>query len=306
MARRGAPRLRAGGRRGSGHAARDRRERAVVGRSTRGARRDRGRRGGELRARILVALPAIAFALAIIDAGGLIFALGLMAIGLVCVAELFRMFAHARPARLAGFLGVIGLILAARYGGPAQILIVLVASVLVTFVLAELGPGREAPVASIAVTMLAVWWIGLAFAHAVLLRDLPHGNGIVIDVLIGTFLGDTGAYLGGRGYGRRPLAPRLSPNKTVEGLVIGIVSAVIGVLVAKLYQDWLHLRDALLLGVAIALAAPLGDLFESAIKRDAGIKDSGRLFGAHGGALDRLDATMFTIVVGYYVWLAVH
>ncbi len=306
MARRGAPRSRARERRPPRPPGGDRRQRDVAGARPGGTRRRGGRQRSELGARILVAVPAIAFALAIIDAGGLIFALGLVAIALVCVAELFRMFAHARPARLAGFLGVIGLILAARYGGPPQIVIVLAASVLVTFVLAEAGIGREAPVASIAVTMLAVWWIGLAFAHAVLLRDLPHGNGIVIDVLIGTFLGDTGAYLGGRGYGRRPLAPRLSPNKTLEGLVIGIVAAVIGVLVAKLYQDWLQLKDALLLGVAVALAAPLGDLFESTIKRDAGVKDSGRLFGVHGGALDRLDATMFTIVVGYYVWLAVH
>ena len=73
---------------------------------------------------------------------------------------------------------------------------------------------------------------------------------------------------------------------------------------AGLYQDWLAGSDALLLGVAVALAAPLGDLFESKIKRDAGTKDAGRLFGAHGGALDRLDAALFTLVVGYYVWQA--
>jgi phosphatidate cytidylyltransferase len=73
---------------------------------------------------------------------------------------------------------------------------------------------------------------------------------------------------------------------------------------AGLYQDWLSGPDALLLGLGVALAAPAGDLFESMIKRDAGTKDTGRLFGAHGGALDRLDAVFFTIVVGYYVWSA--
>jgi phosphatidate cytidylyltransferase len=151
-----------------------------------------------------------------------------------------------------------------------------------------------------------VWWIGLAFAHAVLLRDLPHGDGIVIDVLVGTFLGDTGAYFGGRSFGRRPLAPRLSPNKTVEGLVIGMVVAIAAVWFAGLYQDWLKGWEALVLGLAVALAAPVGDLFESLIKRDADTKDTGRLFGAHGGALDRLDAVLFTIVAGYYVWAALH
>jgi len=71
-----------------------------------------------------------------------------------------------------------------------------------------------------------------------------------------------------------------------------------------LYQDWFSGWDALALGAAIAVAAPLGDLFESYVKRDRGVKDAGRLFGEHGGALDRLDAVLFTAVAGYYVWLA--
>ncbi len=74
---------------------------------------------------------------------------------------------------------------------------------------------------------------------------------------------------------------------------------------AGLYQDWLTQGDALLLGLTIAVLGPIGDLFESLVKRDAGIKDAGTLFGAHGGALDRLDAVIFTIVAGYYIWLGV-
>ena len=139
-----------------------------------------------------------------------------------------------------------------------------------------------------------------------LLRDLPHGDGIVIDVLVGTFVGDTGAYLGGRAFGTRPLAPSISPNKTIEGLVIGFVIAVAAVWLAGLYQDWLQRlarADARLR--RSPRAAPVGDLFESYLKRDAGTKDTGRLFGAHGGALDRLDAVMFTMVAGFYVWHAI-
>ena len=81
--------------------------------------------------------------------------------------------------------------------------------------------------------------------------------------------------------------------------------AVLAVFIAGLYQTWLTQGHALLLGLAVAVLGPLGDLFESVIKRDAGAKDSGNLFGAHGGALDRLDAVIFTIVAGYYVWVAV-
>jgi phosphatidate cytidylyltransferase len=163
---------------------------------------------------------------------------------------------------------------------------------------------RRAGTLGMAITVMGVVWIGVAFAHAVLLRDLPNGGGIIVDVLVGTFVGDTGAYLGGRWFGRRPLAPSVSPNKTVEGLAIGMGVAILATCLAGTYQEWLSGTDAFLLGLGVALAAPVGDLFESFVKRDAGTKDTGRLFGPHGGALDRLDAVMFTAVAGYYVWLA--
>jgi phosphatidate cytidylyltransferase len=88
--------------------------------------------------------------------------------------------------------------------------------------------------------------------------------------------------------------------------VFGAAGSIFGVWLASTYQDWLPAGHAVLLGLGVAIAAPVGDLFESFIKRDAGTKDTGRLFGAHGGALDRLDAVLFTIVAGYYVWAALH
>jgi len=268
-------------------------------------RADRARRrntGSELGARVLVAIPAIAFALFIVNRGGWIFTIALIALGIACMGELFTMLRHGHPVRLAGFLGLAGMLVAAQAGGPASVLLALVATVPVVFLLGVMQPKMGAP--GLSVTALGLVWIGLPLAHAVLLRDLPHGDAIVIDVLVGTFVGDTGAYLGGRALGRRPLAPRISPNKTVEGWAIGVLAGVAGVWFAGLYQDWLSGPQALLLGLAVALVAPLGDLFESYIKRDAGVKDSGRLFGAHGGALDRLDAVLFAAVAGYYVWHA--
>jgi phosphatidate cytidylyltransferase len=264
---------------------------------------ERRNSGSDLVARIVSALPAIAFAIAIVAAGGVVFTLGLIALGLVCLHELFLMYERANPSRLAGFAGLIGLLLAAHFGGPRVVLLVFVACVPLVFWLCAVQP-HPGGAPGISLTMLGLLWIGLALAHAVMLRDLRHGDAIVIDVLVGTFIGDSGAYLGGRSFGTRRLAPSISPNKTVEGLAIGMISAILAVFFAGLYQDWLTNGHALLLGLAVAIAAPAGDLFESYLKRGAGTKDTGRLFGAHGGALDRLDAVMFTAVVGYYVWRA--
>jgi phosphatidate cytidylyltransferase len=267
-------------------------------------RRRRGR--SDLGARIIAALPAIAFAIFITAEGGLIFTIGLFIVGAVCMAELFRLMGRAHPVPLAGYLALAGLLLAAHYGDQFQILLVYVASVPLTFLLALANPHRENISWGIAATLLGITWIGLALAHAVLLRQLTHGGALVVSVLIGTFVGDTCAYLGGRAWGSRPLAPRISPNKTVEGLLAGIVGGALALWAFEVaYQQYTRGTNALILGFAVALAAPIGDLFESLIKRDLDVKDTGRIFGAHGGALDRLDAVFFTAVTGYYVALAV-
>ena len=268
-------------------------------------RRQRPRRregGSDLGNRVLVSIPAIAFALFIVIEGGAVFAIGVLMLGGACMHELYGMYERAKPVRLAGLLTLAGLLAAALWGDQSQVLLVAVAALPLVFVLSLLSPRPS--VGSVAITLLGIYWIGFALAHAVLLRGLPHGTGIVIDVLVGTFLGDTGAYLGGRMFGRRPLAPSISPGKTVEGLLIGMACAIVGVWIAGRYQEWLPGTHALALGLGVALLGPLGDLFESFIKREAHIKDSGGLFGAHGGALDRLDAVLFTAVISYYVWAA--
>jgi phosphatidate cytidylyltransferase len=270
--------------------------------TARGRRAQRRNTGSDLGARIAAAIPAIIFAIFIVRQGGLIFTQGLLALSVACMHELFAMFPAARPVKLAGFLTLAGLLLAANYGDQYELLLVAMLGIPLTFFLVLAQPRGGAP--AVAVTLMGIYWIGFCFAHAVLLRELPHGNAIIIDVLVGTFIGDTGAYLGGRAVGSRPLASRVSPNKTVEGLLIGIVTGIIAVWFAGLYQDWLSGSQALLLGLGVAVVAPLGDLFESYLKRDAGTKDTGKLFGAHGGALDRLDAVMFTVVAGYYIWHA--
>jgi len=258
----------------------------------------------DLGARIAAAIPLVAFAIFIVVQGGWWFAAGATVLGLICLHELYSMLEQVRPARLAGILALLGLAVAAMLGGPSDVLLVAVASVPLAFLLTVAGPSFAGGVFGIAGVLLGVFWIGLAIAHAIMLRELPHGGGIVAAVLVGTFAGDTGAYFGGRALGRHKLAPRISPNKTIEGLVAGIFTSVLAVWIVNWYQDWIDTGDALILGAAVAVMAPLGDLFESFIKRDVGAKDAGKVFGAHGGALDRLDAVLFTLVVGYYVWRA--
>ncbi len=260
--------------------------------------------GSDLFARVLVAVPLAFIAIVFVDIGGAAW-MGLMAVvSVLCLLELYRMLDRWRPAALVGYAAAVALVIAARYGSDRTVLEVAMASLPVTFLAVVLEGRQNMPTVSIAGTVLGIFWVGLGFAHAELLRQLPHGNSIVIDVMLGTFLADTGAYVGGRMFGHRPLAPAISPNKTVEGLFLGMFTAVLTVFIAgRFQQTWLTEGDSLLLGLTVAVLGPIGDLFESVVKRDAGAKDAGSLFGAHGGALDRLDAVIFTAIGGYYVWI---
>ncbi|HWE10887.1 MAG TPA: phosphatidate cytidylyltransferase [Solirubrobacteraceae bacterium] len=286
-------------------AAGDRRERAARReRRTRSERDGTPRRRSDLLARILVAIPAAILAIAFVDLGGTAWAILMIGVACACLYELYALLSRWRPSPVVGFASAIAMVLAARFSTDRAVLEVAMATLPVAFLIViARGAGGVATV-SIAGTLLGVYWIGLAFAHAELLRRLPHGGGILIDIMVGTFLGDTFAYVGGRLFGRRPLASSISPHKTFEGLVCGMLVAILAVFVAGLNQPWLTQGDALILGLTVAVLGPVGDLFESMVKRDAGAKDAGRLFGAHGGALDRLDAVIFTVVAGYYVWLA--
>ncbi len=265
----------------------------------------RRRRGGPSREtviRVLVAIPWIVFAIVIIVAGGVPFALAMIALACIGINELFRMTQAARPFGPVAYPIVAALILAAHFSTGRVMAGIAGAAFPLMFLFGIIREDRRNVTYSMAITVLGIAWVGGPFAVAVLLRDLPlHGGALLIDVLVATFLTDTCAYLGGRLFGSRPLAPSLSPHKTVEGLIIGFVGGTMGFWFAGLYQNWLSGADALLMGACVAAVAPIGDLFESMIKRDLEVKDSGRAFGPHGGLLDRLDAVLFTVVAGYFL-----
>ena len=254
----------------------------------------------DLGARVAVAVPAAAVTIALVLQGGLVLAAALALLGVAAARELSRLLGGAGREALAGVAAVALLPLAALYQGVPGVLLVLVAALPAVFALctgARAGASR-----AIADTMLGVVWVGVALAHGILLRELPDGALLALAVLVGTFLGDTAAHLLGAAVGRVQIAPRISPNKTLEGLLAGIVFGTLSVwLFMTLTDGPLQGLEAIALGLAVAVAAPLGDLFESLFKRDAGQKDSGRAFGAHGGILDRIDAILFALVAGYYV-----
>lgn len=255
--------------------------------------------------RILVALPWIVVAVAIIAVGGPVFAAALVFFGIIGLREFFVMASGYRPLQVPAYIGLAAMIAAASFGTSFNVLLMMAVPFLLVFIAAVRRSNREGITSSMALTIFGLFWIGIPLVHAVLLRGLPdHGGALLIDVLVGTFAADTGAYAVGRMFGTHKLSPKLSPNKTVEGLVGGVLIGMLGVWCAGLYQDWLSGTDALILGAAVASMAPVGDLFESMIKRDLGAKDTGSLFGPHGGLLDRLDAVFFTVVVGYYVSIA--
>ena len=258
--------------------------------------------GGETTRRILIAIPAIIFAIAITVAGDWVFALAMIAIGVLCLREYLEMTSTARPLAIPAYVAVAGMVVAAHVGTSYSVLMVFAASFPLLFAFGADAKHRHGVTMSVAVTLLGIVWIGIPLAHAVFLRDLPnHGAALLIDVLVGTFVTDTAAYATGRMFGSHKLSPNIPPNKSVEGLVGGFVIGTMGFWFAGLYQNWLSGADALIIGAAVAAAAPVGDLFESMLKRDLGRKDTGTLFGPHGGILDRLDAVFFTVVVGYYL-----
>jgi phosphatidate cytidylyltransferase len=245
--------------------------------------------------RILIAAAGIPLALWLMYLGGWpLFGLAIVA-ALIALHELYWMTRTLRPVVLAGYLGAIATLLGAELGGTTWAL----GGVFATLALAFLFKGA-AGASSVGVTVLGVAWIGLGLAYALLLRDID-GVLALYTVVLAVWAGDAAAYFIGLLFGRHKLAPTVSPGKTWEGLVAGTVATIAVTFIALYKQDFLSIPESLVLGLAIAIAAPLGDLFESALKRDADVKDSGRLLAGHGGVLDRIDALLFAWVASYYV-----
>jgi len=231
-------------------------------------------------------------------------------VALVCVIGLHEYWLMARglaPLAPAGYIGAVLALLGAQLSGTEWMLGGALTTFALAFLLKAISEARAGATASVSGTVMGTIWIGVGLSFFILLRHLPeHGVLALYTVLFAVWAGDTFAYLAGRLFGRHKMAPSTSPGKTWEGFVFG-TAATVGAAFLILYQDrhdFLSIPQSLVLGVIIAFVGPLGDLFESLLKRDAGVKDSGSLLGGHGGMLDRLDAFLFAAPAAYFAILA--
>jgi phosphatidate cytidylyltransferase len=152
--------------------------------------------------------------------------------------------------------------------------------------------------------VLGAAWVSLGLAHLILVRRLEDGQDAILAILLTVFATDTFAYVVGRFAGRHRMTPVMSPGKTWEGFVAGAAAGVATAFFLLYETDYGGWRP-LVVGGALVVAATIGDLFESLVKRDLGAKDTGRLLLGHGGVLDRIDSLLFAAPAGFYVFLAV-
>jgi phosphatidate cytidylyltransferase len=225
-------------------------------------------------------------------------------IGLIALLGLHEFYAMALPAgrRIEGWLAaVIGAAMVALV--PAVLLpALLTATVLVFAIMLLLRFGRLETVAGqLALLIFGLLYVALLLSHLPWLRELPYGREWIFLVLLIVMAGDSGAYFTGVSIGRRKLYPAISPNKSIEGAVGGLVGSLLGAWLAKLsFFAALSTGDVLALGLGLGVLGQFGDLFESMLKRSFGVKDSGRLIPGHGGILDRLDSLLFAFAPAYY------
>jgi phosphatidate cytidylyltransferase len=257
--------------------------------------------------RLLVAAVGLPLVLGMLWLGGW-WLFGLLAIAsCVAVHEFVTTARPLRPLAPAVYAGVLLALFGAEKGGVTWLVAGFCATFVLAFVLHTVSSTRAPTTAAVGSTILGSAWIGLGLGFLLLLREMDdHGRLIAFTVVLAAFAAATFAYFGGRLFGRHKLAPRLSPSKTWEGLVVGALAGVFVAFIA-LYDtrhDYLSVWQAIVLGLVLVVAEVMGDLFESALKRDLEVKDTGKLLGGHGGMLDRIDGLLFAAPAAFFLVVA--
>jgi len=273
---------------------------------------DHGESGrNDLGSRIVTAAIVAAVGLVAFAAGRPAAAFLVTAIVGACALELYEAFRRAgyHTATVVGLLGCIAIVPVAYNQGERGIVMVAVLVVMFTFFWYLFEVVHARPTVNIALTLLVFSWIGLlgSFAGMLLAPD-PGGTGLLLGVVVCVVGADIAAYFVGRAIGATLLMPHVSPSKTIEGLIGGAIAAVVlGGIVGVVLHPWADqgIAAGLGLGIVVAITAPLGDLAESLLKRDLGVKDMGTFLPGHGGFIDRFDAILFALPAAYYLALQI-
>jgi len=251
--------------------------------------------------RVLSAVIGVPILLVVVWIGGLWFKAFVMLVVLLAASEFFDLagFRRKDPLFAFGIAACLLLVVATALGWSVNFALTL--GIVLSLALPILLPKRPGFMLHWVWLVGGILYVGWLLSHAILLRELPQGREWVLLALLSTFAVDIAAFFAGRRWGRRPLAPAISPAKTWEGAIGGFVAGgIISFLLSRLLGLPLTPLQAVILGVLVGFWAQIGDLAESMIKRSVGVKEAGRLIPGHGGILDRTDSVVFAIVVIYY------
>jgi len=263
--------------------------------------------------RILTALIGVPIAVYVINYGEWLFAAAVLVLTLLAWHEFYMMLQN-KNIKVFYSLGIIIniFILGCAWLGNTQEIAFLIFLCTLLTLLKIVSSGTKFTVADAAFSLLGISYIGMSFAHLLLLRytdkslylmtswgELSAGAAYVWLAFVGTWASDTFAYFVGSYFGRHKLCPKISPNKTTEGALGGMFGSIVAlVILGMLFK--LPISHCAIMGLLVGIVAPIGDLVESAMKRFAGVKDSGHILPGHGGILDRFDSILFTVPAVYY------
>lgn len=251
--------------------------------------------------RALVGILGVPLAILVVYYDGVPLLVSLIILSLLGLHEFYRMTRMYRPNLLAGYIGAAFIIWGAYDSQMLGMLRGLIVLFVLTFILHAVRGLKTEMLGEMAVTFFGAFYVSVGFAFFMLLRGVDNGISLAIVVLLATWTSDTVAYAVGHFYGHRRITPVASPNKTLEGTAAGFIGTILVVLVAGKSLGWMEAWQSFVLGLTIALAAPLGDLFESYLKRASQVKDAGTIIPGHGGILDRFDSLLFASAAAYYI-----
>jgi phosphatidate cytidylyltransferase len=265
-----------------------------------------------LKHRVITAVVGVPLVILAIWFGDPWFSLLIAAAAFAGTYEFYRManFDRREPLIYLGLLWALALVLSPHYRNPGVLPLVITAMMVIPLICLLLRPSREKAFVDWAWTIVGALYVGWMLSYWLRLRGLEYGQNWVYLAMLTTFANDTGAYFIGRARGKHKLASAISPAKTWEGAIGGLISAILAAIVIAMvlnlispftFKYW----QIILLGFLVSIFAQIGDLVESLLKRNTGAKESGNLLPGHGGILDRFDSLIFVGAVVYYyvIWV---